>query len=167
MVSQHGAPLGLHCHSTPNAYLTDGAWLELSTIIEKGVRAMPVIRYHLYWWVSLSLYGFGYHVNVDAANENFTKLKIWIMKEEADTSQTFQAYDQLQENKDKSRMHPLVDLVASHFVFINKWQLIFICLQELKKLNPINWIVTFKTVNLHPIHQVKFSDCLIKSSSVL
>ena len=80
MVSQHGAPLGLHCHSTPNAYLTDGAWLELSTIIEKGVRAMPVIRYHLYWWVSLSLYGFGYHVNVDAANENFTKLKIWIIK---------------------------------------------------------------------------------------
>ena len=58
---------------------------------------MPVIRDHPYWWVYLSLYVFGSHVNVDAANENFTKLKIWVVKEEVDTSQTCQAYDQLQE----------------------------------------------------------------------
>ena len=65
---------------------------------------MPVIRDHPDWWVFLSLDGFGYHVSVDAANGNFTKLKIWIAKEETDTSQTCQAYDQLQAKKEKSRM---------------------------------------------------------------
>ena len=81
---------------------------------------MPVIRYHPDWCMSLSLYGFGYHMNVDAANENFTKLNIWIVKEEADTSQTFQAYDQLQANKYKSCMRPMVDLVTSHCGSINQ-----------------------------------------------
>ena len=68
LVSQHGAPVGSHCHPTPSEYLTDDAWLELSTIITKGIRTIPVIRDHLDWWVSLSLYVFGSHVNVDATN---------------------------------------------------------------------------------------------------
>ena len=106
-------------------------------------------------------------MNVDAANENFTKLNIWIVKEEADTSQTFQAYDQLQANKYKSRMRPMVDLVTSHCGSINQQQLIVICVQSLKKVNPINWIMAFNTVNMHPKHRVKFSDWLIKISSVL
>ena len=75
-------------------------------------------------------------MNVDEANENFTKLNIWIVKEEADTSQTCQAYDQLQANIDKSRMRPLVDLVASHCGIINQRQLIVILLQALKKGKP-------------------------------
>ena len=128
LVYQHGGQVGSHCHPTINAYLTYNAWLELSTITAKGIHAIPVIRDHPDWWVSLSLYGFGSHVNVDAANENFTKLKIWIMKEEADTSQTCQVYDQLQAKKEKSCMRPLVDLVASHCRVINQWQLIVICL---------------------------------------
>ena len=126
MVSQHDAPVGLHCHPNPNAYLTDDAWLELSTILSKVIREMPVIRDHPDWWVSLSLDGFLSHVNVDAANENFTKLKIWIVKEEADTSQTCQEYDQLQAKKDKRCMRSLVDLVASHCGVINQWQIIVI-----------------------------------------
>ena len=43
LVSQHSAPVGSHCHPTPNTYLTDNAWLELSTIIAKGICAMTVI----------------------------------------------------------------------------------------------------------------------------
>ena len=140
LFSQHSAPVGSHFYPTPNEYLTGNAWLELSTITAKGIRAIPVIRDHPDWWVSLSLYGFGSHVNVDAANENFTKLKIWIMKEEADTSQTCQVYDQLQAKKEKSCMRPLVDLVASHCRVINQWQLIVICLQAPKKKKPKDWI---------------------------
>ena len=76
LFSQHSAPVGSHFYPTPNEYLTGNAWLELSTIISDGIRLMPVIRYHTYWWLSFSLDVFGYHVNVNAANENFTKLNI-------------------------------------------------------------------------------------------
>ena len=76
LVYQYGAPVGLYCHPTPNAYLIDDTWLEISTIITKFVRAMTLIRDHTYWCLYLSLDGFGYHVNVYAANENFTKLNI-------------------------------------------------------------------------------------------
>ena len=120
MVSQHFTPVVSYCHTTPSAYLTDDAWLEILTIIAKGIRAMQMIRDHPYCWVSLSLYGFVSYVNMDASNENFNKINICILKEEADTSQTFQAYDQLQAKKDKSRMHTLVDLVASHCGIINQ-----------------------------------------------
>ena len=64
-------------------------------------------------------------------------------------------------------MHPLVDLVVSHCGVINKWQLIVIFLQALKKVNPRDWIVSFYTVNMHPKHRVKFFYWLIKISSVL
>ena len=67
-------------------------------------------------------------MNVDEANGKFTKLNIWIVKEEADKSKTFQEYDQLQANKDKSRMRPLVDLVASHCGVIDQCHIIVICL---------------------------------------
>ena len=78
-----------------------------------------------------------------------------------------QAYDQLQAKKDKSCMRTLVDLLESHCGVINQWQIIVILLQALKKVNPSDWIVSFKTVNMHPKHRVKFSDWLIKYSSVL
>ena len=126
-----------------------------------------MIREHPYWWVSLSLNGFRYHVNVDVDNENFTKLKIWIKKEDADTSQTCQAYEPLQAKKQKIRMRSMVDLVASHCGVINQWQLILIFLQALNKGKPIYWIFSLKTFNMHPKHRVKFSDWLIKISCVL
>ena len=87
---------------------------------------MPLIRYHPGWWVPSSLDGFGYHVNVDADNEIFNILKIWIVKKEADKSQTFQTYDQLQAKKDKIHMSPMVDIVASYCGVINQWHLIVI-----------------------------------------
>ena len=76
LVYQYGTPVGLYCHPNPNAYLTDNTWLEISTSIAKVVHAMTVIRDHPDWWLYLSLDGFVYHVNVYAANENFTKLNI-------------------------------------------------------------------------------------------
>ena len=101
---------------------------------------MPVIRDHPYWWLSLSLYEFVTHVNVDAANEKCTKLNIFIVKEDADTSQTCQEYDQLQAKKEKNCMRPMFDLVASHCGAINQWKLIVICFQALKKVKSSNWI---------------------------
>ena len=78
-----------------------------------------------------------------------------------------QAYDQLQAMKDNSCIRPLADLVESHCGVINQWHIIVICLQTFKKGKPIDWIVSFKTVNMHPKQRVKFSGWLINTSSVL
>ena len=86
LVSRHGAPVGSTCHPSPNAYLTDAVWLELAPIIAKGIREMPVIRNHPDWWVTLSLDGYGSHMNLASANQIFTDHLIWIVKEEADSS---------------------------------------------------------------------------------
>ena len=78
-----------------------------------------------------------------------------------------QAYDQLQAKKDKSCMRTLVDLLESHCGVINQWHIIVIFLQTFKKGKPIDWIVSFKTVNMHPKPRVKFPGWLLKTSSVL
>jgi hypothetical protein len=110
----HNALVGSTCHPTPNAYLTDPIWLEKAPIIAKGIRAMPVICNYPTWWVSLSLDGYGSHVNIDPSIQIFTEHRIWIIKEKADSSQTNQAYNQLVAKRDKAKMRPLVDLVPKH-----------------------------------------------------
>jgi hypothetical protein len=97
--------------------LTDQVWLELATIlIAKGNRVMPVTCEYPDWWVSsLSLGGYGSHVNAAKASQIFTNHLIWIVKEEADSSQTNQGYNQLKDKLNKAMMRPLIDLVAKYF----------------------------------------------------
>ena len=128
---------------------------------------MPVIRDHPDWWVTLSLDGYGSHVNLAPANQIFTDHLIWIVKEEADSSQTNQAYDQLQAKRDKARMRPLVDLVAKHVGVIHQFQLIAIMIQALKKGQPEDWIKAFISVNMHPKHCLPFDAWLRKIASCL
>jgi hypothetical protein len=52
---------------------------------------MPGIHDHPDWWVTLSLDGYSSHVNLAPANQIFTNHLIWIVKEEANSSQTNQA----------------------------------------------------------------------------
>ena len=79
---------------TPNAYLTDEAFDQLVPSLCKGIRAMPVVKDHPDWWLVLSMDGFGSHVNVNTAHEVFFQHKIFVIKEEGDTSHVNQAYDQ-------------------------------------------------------------------------
>ena len=78
------APKGSKLIMTPIAYMTDDAWLELVPHLCKSIREMNVIKEHQYWWVLLSLDGFGSHINVQRAYEIFYAHKILLMKEEAD-----------------------------------------------------------------------------------
>jgi hypothetical protein len=124
---------------------------------------MPVIRDHPDWRVTLSLDGYGSHVNLAIANQIFTGNLIWIVKEEVDSSQTNQACNQLQAKRDKARMRPLVDLVAKHVGVIHQFQLIAIMVQALKnaimvqalkKGQPEDWINSFISINMHPKHRL-------------
>ena len=78
---------------TPNSYMTDETWLELSHSLGKGIRSMPVVKDHPDWWFLLCMDGYGSHVQPEAL-EILETYKIFVVKEEADSSHINQAYDQ-------------------------------------------------------------------------
>ena len=49
---------------TPIAYMTNMACIQLVPVICKGIRTMPVICDHPYWWVMLSLDEYYSHINM-------------------------------------------------------------------------------------------------------
>ena len=58
----------------------------------KGLRYMPVVRNYPDIWMSITLDGFGSHLEGDALKV-LTDHNIFIMKEKGDTAQVCQAYD--------------------------------------------------------------------------
>ena len=79
---------------TPRYYMTNVAWIQLAPIVCKGVCYMTVIFDHPDWWVMLSLDGYYIHINVHELLKVFAEYKIFVVKEEGDTSQVKQAYNQ-------------------------------------------------------------------------
>ena len=75
------------------AYMTDAAWRKICPWMCKGIRAMECIREHPELWVVLSLDGYGSHLDAESLLV-FHAHKILVLKEEGDTSQVSQAYDQ-------------------------------------------------------------------------
>jgi hypothetical protein len=92
LVKQHGAPPGSTIIMTPNAYMTDEAWIELAPGLCAGIRAMPVIKDHPDWWVVMTLDGFTSHLGNEALKV-FEAHKIMVVKEEGDMSHVNQPYD--------------------------------------------------------------------------
>ena len=130
----HKAPPFSHCVPTPSAYMTDDAWTEMAESLAKGIRAMPVIRDHPDWWCYLSLDGFGSHLT-PAALEVFAKYKILVSKEEGDTSQVSQAYDQNVAKADKRWSRELLDGYRFHSKGpVDQYTLVLIVNQALNKV---------------------------------
>ncbi len=69
---------------------------------------MKGIRDHPNWWVVLSYDGYGSHLQNDAL-EVFAAEKNLVMKEEGDTSQVSQAYDQMVAKSNKRFRWSLLD----------------------------------------------------------
>lgn len=66
---------------------------------------MPIIKDHPEWKVCLTLDGFSSHLLVPAeALPSFTNALIEVIKEEGDTSQVNQAYDQSVAKEDKKHI---------------------------------------------------------------
>ena len=61
---------------------------------------MPVFKNYPYLWMAITLDGFGSHLEGDALKV-FADHKILIVKEEGDTSQVYQAYDNEVSKSDK------------------------------------------------------------------
>ena len=118
------APVGSHVEMTPNAYMTDDAWRNICPKLCQGIRAMKGVLDNC--WVVFSLDGFGSHLDAESFMV-FHANKILVIKDEGDTSQVCQAYDQIVAKEDKRRAGDILDMIKLYKkTMINQWELIVI-----------------------------------------
>ncbi len=155
----HGVPPGSKVVCTDNAYMTDKTWVELAPFIAKGIRLMPHTEDHPDWQVCLTLNGFSSHL-VTASLEPFTAANITIIKEEGDTSQVNQGYDQSVAKEDKKVIRESLDILRSHqkLAVIKQETIIAVCIDALRKVKPDAWVESFKKMNQHPHFRVDFAQ---------
>ena len=147
----YDSPPGSCVEMTPNAYMTNEAWANICPKMCKGIREMEIIRDHPDKWVVLSLDGFGSHLcpqSLLVFNEN----KILVIKEEGDTSQVSQAYDQLVAKLDKKYSREMLEVTK---LFLKKqtcqWQLIVVVNEALNEVAKTQaWKQSFIRVNMCP-----------------
>jgi len=147
---------------TPSAYMTDETWKGMVRSMCQGIRAMPKIRDHEDWWCLLSLDGFGSHLCPEAL-EVFAEFKILVFKEEGDSSQICQAYDQLVAKQDKKVVRDLLDVLRfyKHGV-VGQWNLIFTLNTAFNFCNNDSWRQSHIRVNTCPSQLVPFEQWLKK-----
>jgi hypothetical protein len=163
LVKNFDAPEGSEVIMTPNAFMTDDAWLEIVPKLCRAIRKQKVIKDHPDWWVLLSLDGFGSHVNVIDSHEIFSAHKILVIKEEGDTSHVNQAYDQQVAKDDKTLMRAAINAVAPKLgINMNQWYLITCAIYAQNRIKKESWIDSFKKVNMHPQTRVPFNDWIKK-----
>ena len=73
--------------------MDDYTWLEVVDIVAAWIWKMSIIWDHPDWWVFLMFDGFKYHIFKDSL-KIWTKDKICVGKEEAETSHINHPYDQ-------------------------------------------------------------------------
>eukprot|EP00956_Cyclotella_meneghiniana_P008732 scaffold11931_cov56-Cyclotella_meneghiniana.AAC.4 len=151
------APAGSCIEMTPSAYMTDEAWTNIGPSLCKGIRAMKGVQADC--WVVLSLDGFGSHLTPDQLLV-FSDYKILVIKEEGDTSQVCQAYDQIVAKEDKRRARELLDTIKRFKKNpINQWDLILILNEALNEVAKSQaWRTSFIRVNFCPSKRVPFKD---------
>jgi hypothetical protein len=147
----HRVPPGSKVVCTDNAYVTNKTWVQLAPFIAKGICSMPHIKDHPDWQGCSTLDGFSSHL-VAASLEPFTAANITIIKEEGDTSQVNQAYDQSMAKEDKKVIRESLGILQSHqkLAVIKQETIIAMCIDALKKVKPNAWVESFKKVNQHP-----------------
>ena len=123
--AKHDAPCGSKVIATPNAYMTDKVWNEMSTAFAAGVHQLKVICDYPELWVVMTLDGFGSHLQPEALKV-FADHKILIVKEEGDTSHVCQAYDKDVAKEDKRHHRSLLHRIWLDIDMVNQWTLVLV-----------------------------------------
>jgi hypothetical protein len=159
---------------TPTAFCTTEVWKEIALKRAKSIRNMdPVIKAHPNWYCIEILDGFAAHFNSPEALQIYYDHKIIQVKEEGDSSQVNQTYDQCVARQDKRENNLGLSLarhaaVATRGV-VDQWDLVDIALMAVREgvRNPSLWVNSAIKVNLHPFHRKSFPEWLEKIRSFL
>ncbi len=162
------SPPGSHVVMTPSAYMTDEAWIEMSERVALGIRCMPKIKDHGDWWCLLSVDGFGSHLKTEAL-QTFAKHRILVIKEESDSSQVCQAYDQMVAKQDKRVTRGLLEgFRFSRHGIITQFELILIVNTSLNKEGSESaWRTSHIRVNACPSKMQPFTEWLKKHDAAV
>jgi hypothetical protein len=154
-------PPGSHIVMTPSAYMTDEAWIEMAERVALGIRCMPKIEDHGDWWCLLSVDGFGSHLKTEAL-ETFAKHRILVIKEESDSSQVCQPYDQIVAKQDKRVTRGLLEgFCFSRHGVITQFELILIVNTALNREGSQDpWRTSHIRVNACPSKMQPFTKWL-------
>lgn len=125
-----------------DAYMTNNTWITIAPIITKGICNMPIIKDHHEWKVCLTLVGFSSHL-VPEALPLFTNALIKVVKEEGDTLQVNQAYDQSIAKEDKKHISAALDK-AWLVQMLNQETIVAACIYGLNLVPGESWILSFK-----------------------
>ena len=172
-LQRHGAAPGSSIVMTPTAFMTEQAWVEMAEVRAKGMRSMPVIKDHPEYWLVEVLDGYAAHFSSPIALDIYYKHKILQVKEEGDTSQLCQLYDQDPAKKDKGALYSGNDMLrqaaSSTKGVIDQYGLVNVALMAVRQgnSNPQMWINAAKKVNLHPDFRRPFSTWLEEKRSFL
>ena len=166
---RHGCHPGSSCNMTPTAFCTTEVWKEIALKRAKSIRNMdPVIKAHPNWYCIEILDGFAAHFNSPEALQIYYDHKIIQVKEEGDSSQVNQTYDQCVARQDKRENNLGLSLarhaaVATRGV-VDQWDLVDIALMAVREgvRNPSLWVNSAIKVNLHPFHRKSFPEWLEK-----
>lgn len=167
-LDKKGCPPGSKVYTAPSAYMTDATWKRLAPQLCKGIRKMETVKDHPDWWVTLTLDGFGSHLEEEAL-QVFAAHNILVVKEEGDTSHINQAYDQSVAKTDKLKIRDIIDSVRSHRKgkLLHQFDLVACCIAGLKKVPGDAWEKSFIKVNLHPDHRVNFDEWVKRIDTTL
>jgi hypothetical protein len=163
---QHGAASGSVIVMTKTGFMTEDAWVEMAPSQAAGIRAMPGIVNNPGWWVLVIVDGFGPHTSSPAAMKIYADSKIMLLKEEADSSQVNQSYDQETARNDKRVGRACLELLrrtkSISSGIVDQWGLVHVGLASLRECTREIWQNSFRRVNLDPTTRLSFPDWLGK-----
>lgn len=146
--------------------MTTEAWDDIVPDLAKGIRALPVVREHKDWWFCLCLDGFESHLS-PYSRKVFAKHKIFVVKEEGDSSQTNQAYDQSVAKWDKKLVSEGLSDFKTGGGKLDQLSLCTIVARQISKTPPDAWVKLFIKVNLHPNKKIPFDEWIKKIAGQL
>jgi hypothetical protein len=126
LAKNHGAPPGSRVFMSPSAYMTDKVWKEIVPHLCRAIRDTEVVRDHTDRWLKITMDGHASHLVADVLHI-FLEHKIFLVKEEGDTSQVNQPHDQFVTKNDKLNVRSLLDLIRHQVKrMLSQWDLIAI-----------------------------------------
>ena len=93
LLEKFGSPKGSTFAMTPNGYMNEEAWVEITPKIVSGIRNCTYVRDMPHWYCLKIVDGYGPHTTSLEAMRQYSDAKIILMKEEGDSSHVNQSYD--------------------------------------------------------------------------
>ena len=152
--------------TTPSGYITTKAWDKICESLSKDIRNLPEVNNHPDWWLCLCLDGFKSHLS-PYIRMIFAKYKILVCKEERESSQTNQAYDQNVTKCKKILVGEALQILKTKgkSISLNQMMLTALVSKAINKVPGKKWGESFMKVNLHHDHCI-LSDKWVKKIDI-